>query len=446
MSRIFISFSSKQENEANRICLFLEKNGTKCFISSRDLIPGEEYASQLLENIDKSDAVLLILSKDANESPHVLREIEYAVSHRIPVLVYSFEEVELTKSMEYYLMTHQWIVGDNKDIVLLNAVSKIGNGENTRLGQKREESGSAKLTIKKIVIIFIVAFFVFSILLIVLIKTIDDKMETKSSTNGASSANLGENEIAANINIGDTIVFGSYYDEPIEWRVCNIDEDGTAMLLSKYILTMKAFDAPEGGTYNSYEGVDYWSYENHIIDNPELCKFVRGSNKWSDSNIRTWLNSDREVVNYKDQAPTKGAVGDNFYSSEPGFLCGFSEEERNCIVATTHEGVEDFVYLLSSDELKNLASVDISIYAKPTEKCIQHDSEKEYYNSFVEIYGIENYYWWLRDSDSDKANEVNIVATELEEDLEYIPASAGISNGVRPVINIDIKSLVDAQN
>lgn len=29
------------------------------------------------------------------------------------------------------------------------------------------------------------------------------------------------------------------------------------VLISKYILTMKAFDAPEGGEYNKYMGQDY---------------------------------------------------------------------------------------------------------------------------------------------------------------------------------------------
>lgn len=46
-------------------------------------------------------------SKD--NSPHVLREIERAVSKHIAIMVYKLEEVELTKSLEYFLMTHQWV-------------------------------------------------------------------------------------------------------------------------------------------------------------------------------------------------------------------------------------------------------------------------------------------------------------------------------------------------
>lgn len=117
--KVFISFSSKEQDRAEEVCKFLETNGISCFISSRDLIPGEEYARQLVDNMDSADAVVLVMSKAANESPHVLREIEHAVSHRITILVYPIEEVVLSKSMEYFLMAHQWIRGESSQNDLL---------------------------------------------------------------------------------------------------------------------------------------------------------------------------------------------------------------------------------------------------------------------------------------------------------------------------------------
>lgn len=44
------------------------------------------------------------------------------------------------------------------------------------------------------------------------------------------------------INIGDCIVLGTYYNEPIIWRCADIDENGPLMLSEK-ILCLKAFDA-----------------------------------------------------------------------------------------------------------------------------------------------------------------------------------------------------------
>lgn len=125
--KVFISYSSIQEEEANRICSFLESNNLSCFMSSRDIVPGTEYAEQLLEAIDDSRVVVLLLSEEANSSPHVLREIEYAVSHKKPIIVYELEDVVLSRSMEYYLMTHQWLSMNDmmRDEVLLTSVRNI---------------------------------------------------------------------------------------------------------------------------------------------------------------------------------------------------------------------------------------------------------------------------------------------------------------------------------
>ena len=57
MKKVFISFSSKQTEEAKRICHLLESQGISCFISTRDLMPGEEYAAQLLNHIDEAKVV-----------------------------------------------------------------------------------------------------------------------------------------------------------------------------------------------------------------------------------------------------------------------------------------------------------------------------------------------------------------------------------------------------
>lgn len=108
---------------------FLENHNYKCFISSRDLIAGQEYASQLVDNIAGSTAVVLLLSKSSNESPHVLREVECAVSRKIPIMVYTLEDVNLSKSMSYYLMTHQWIpAGVDQNTRLLAGINFLGQG------------------------------------------------------------------------------------------------------------------------------------------------------------------------------------------------------------------------------------------------------------------------------------------------------------------------------
>ena len=107
--QVFISHSSQDADTASKICEKLEKAGHSCFIAPRDIRSGHEYAEEIIDGIDRSGVMLLLLSKTANSSPHVLREVERAVSKKINIVVYKLEEVELTKSMEYFLMAHQWI-------------------------------------------------------------------------------------------------------------------------------------------------------------------------------------------------------------------------------------------------------------------------------------------------------------------------------------------------
>ena len=113
--QIFISHSSADAEAAANICETLERHGSKCFIAPRDIRSGREYAEELLDGIDLSSAMILLMSENANHSPHVLREVERAVSKGIPILVYKLEDVTLTKSMEYFLMTHQWINARSDD-------------------------------------------------------------------------------------------------------------------------------------------------------------------------------------------------------------------------------------------------------------------------------------------------------------------------------------------
>lgn len=112
---VFISHSSKDGNIASELCNYLEENGKKCFIAPRDIQYGHEYAEEIVNGVDNSDSMVLMLSNSSNSSPHVLREVERAVSKSVPIIIYKLEEVELSKSMEYFLMTHQWVSAKTKE-------------------------------------------------------------------------------------------------------------------------------------------------------------------------------------------------------------------------------------------------------------------------------------------------------------------------------------------
>ena len=77
---IFLSHASANAKLAEKVCSVIEKTEHRCFMAPRDIRMGHEYAAEIMEGLDNSDAMVLLLSKESVASPHVLREIERAVS------------------------------------------------------------------------------------------------------------------------------------------------------------------------------------------------------------------------------------------------------------------------------------------------------------------------------------------------------------------------------
>lgn len=133
----------------------------------------------------------------------------------------------------------------------------------------------------------------------------------------------------ANFRVGDYIYFGSYDNAPILWRVIHIDETGNPMLFSDRILTAKAFDS---------NGIKH-------TNNTEQ-RTVRGSNFWQDSNIRQWLNSSEENINWIQNPPSASNVFEApfAYDTEKGFLAegNFTKQQREVILPRTHKSILSF--------------------------------------------------------------------------------------------------------
>lgn len=441
---IFISHSSRDAEFADSVCRLLEGSGHNCFIAPRDIRPGREYAEEIIDGITGADIMLLLLSEESNRSQHVFREVERAVSSHVPIVVYKMEEVELTKSLSYFLMVNQWIDGTkDRD---LDRILEVINGQAAGRGriQKKEQNTSEDRSRKKKTILFF-AFFIGCVLLMSASFAIWQGMHRKNE------ADRKEEQSAEEFVPGDKVTLGTYEGEPIEWLVLHLSEDKLqAILISEKIITMKCFDAAESGTYNSYKGTDYWK----TTPKPSVAAFARGSNLWADANIRTWLNSEKHVVLYGDKAPDSGAMSEkkNGYSTEPGFLCNFSKEERAVLreksiftvgnILTDSYGIntEDRVFLLSEEELVWFGEADISIYAVPTEAAVTQDKTK-WYEAYSLSFGLEEYIWLLRDPWEDSASACKAVSNGYGGE-KLISVEAGAEGfGIRPAICVDCRAL-----
>jgi hypothetical protein len=105
----FISYASEDETVAGTICSYLERNSVSCWIAPRDVRPGSEYASEIIDGIKSSAVFVLVLSEHANTSAFVKREVERAVSKGKPIFPVRVREVIPSKSLELFISSAEWI-------------------------------------------------------------------------------------------------------------------------------------------------------------------------------------------------------------------------------------------------------------------------------------------------------------------------------------------------
>jgi hypothetical protein len=105
----FISHAGADHDVAGRICAVLEEAGVRCWIAPRDIPVGSTWASEIIHAIEQSTVVVLVFSAGANRSQQVVREVDRAVSHGIPIVPFRIENVPFSKALEYFLSTCQWL-------------------------------------------------------------------------------------------------------------------------------------------------------------------------------------------------------------------------------------------------------------------------------------------------------------------------------------------------
>jgi TIR domain len=107
--KIFISFASKDRQTAMTICHALEARGQKCWISCRDIHPGENYQESIVHAIRGAGVMLLVFSANANNSDEIKKEIALASQSRLMVIPVRSEDVVPSEAFSYELATRQWV-------------------------------------------------------------------------------------------------------------------------------------------------------------------------------------------------------------------------------------------------------------------------------------------------------------------------------------------------
>lgn len=105
---LFISYAAGDAASAVTVCRALEAGGLTCWMAPRDIIPGTDYSIALAQAIPSCRALLLLLSRKANESQWVHREVERAISRGKPILTLRLENVTPGERLELFVSTSQW--------------------------------------------------------------------------------------------------------------------------------------------------------------------------------------------------------------------------------------------------------------------------------------------------------------------------------------------------
>ena len=210
------------------------------------------------------------------------------------------------------------------------------------------------------------------------------------------------------------------------------------------MITLKCFDAKESS-------------------NPNSSRQSYGNNRYSQSNIDQWLNS-QDAAWYSarhsyDAPPNNANVWSNYneYDAEAGFLAGFSANFIAALLTTTHtvgkatvdgggtESCADKIFLATCTEVGlsgdvtagsklALFSNDSSRLAYPTAEAV---SKSEYTNGSFNV--NSPWYWWLADAYA--SNSYGVRDVNSSGAMNWDDAYNG-SYGVRPLCYLKSEILV----
>ena len=440
--RIFISYASAKQEAAERVCSFLEAGGKQCWIAPRDIPAGSNYGEEILRGIENSDALVLIFDAAANESQHVLREVERAVSKKLPIVVFRLDDTEPSKAMEYFLLSIQWLDAKGMTERSFGELEKaleqqLENKEET--GMPEGINPHVKISMKKRWGILLAVMAILTVM--IALGTVQKKRDEERSGTPTSAAEQPEGEKTGNIflTVGDYVSFGSYLpggksakdgEGAIEWQVAEVGSQGT-LLVATRILAIRPFDCAESGYFDrDGEGTVYDRSKKDTYTEAQMREF-RGSNDWETSDLRAWLNASG-VVRYPGKMPQNTATDENgnAYGTETGFLTDFTKEEALLI-----EQSGNGVFLLTKEQVEKYAKEGaLNPSTTPTEAAIAAD-ETNWYASYKDS-GATDYIWATISAAKGSVCDICYVNVAMAEDTFGEKPAAAAGYGIRPAIRI----------
>ena len=109
MKSVFISHSSKDIAHANAVVDALEREGISVWIAPRDIPAGSNYGATITKGIRECAVLVLIFSKESNESHAVFREVQMAFEKKKIIIPLRIEDVPISDDLSFYLSGLHWL-------------------------------------------------------------------------------------------------------------------------------------------------------------------------------------------------------------------------------------------------------------------------------------------------------------------------------------------------
>ena len=152
---VFISYSSKESQEAYDVKSVLQKNGISTWMAPNSIPPGSNYTLEIPKAIKACSVFLIILSDKAQNSGWVLAEVESAFKNGKVILPLQIEQFSLRDDFDFLLSRSQRIEAfRGKEEAMNSLVEIIGNiigrDKSTEKKTKAEDSLPKKAIIRPI--------------------------------------------------------------------------------------------------------------------------------------------------------------------------------------------------------------------------------------------------------------------------------------------------------
>jgi hypothetical protein len=109
MAQVFVSHATENADIAQQVVAALKAGGVDIWIAPDSIPPGVAYNEAIVAGLRASDTLAVLVSKAANASKHVAREVALADDQGKRILPVRIEPVEPSDGLAYYLNLPQWV-------------------------------------------------------------------------------------------------------------------------------------------------------------------------------------------------------------------------------------------------------------------------------------------------------------------------------------------------